>query len=141
MNAEVILEIPTRVDYLSLVRVVVAAAAATDPTSKDERLEDLRVAVSEAATNAMRAQREAGVDDPIRIRCRMEGPVIEVMVEDQGGGFDPEALKPLPPVESPERLLFDHGLGISLIRRLMDETDFRSSSGGTSVRLVVDTSA
>lgn len=140
MSDEVVLEIPTRVDYLSLVRVVIAAAASTDPLSRDDRVEDLRLAVSEAATNAIRAQRSIGNDDPIRISCRVEGPVVEVSIRDHGGGFDPESLSPLPPVESPERLLFDSGLGVSLMRRLADETEFSSDDRGTTVRLVIDTS-
>ena len=139
MSDEIRLEIPTRTDYLALVRVVVAAVAATDPSSRDERIDDLRIAVSEATTNAIRAQRAAGVHDRIRIRCRAVGSRVEVVVEDRGGGFDPEALLPLPPVESPERLQFDSGLGVPLMRRLADEADIRSDESGTSVRLVVDT--
>ncbi|MCB1248865.1 MAG: ATP-binding protein, partial [Acidimicrobiales bacterium] len=52
---EVQLEIPARPEYLTLARQVVAAAAALEPTFADERIDDLRIAVSEAATNAIEA--------------------------------------------------------------------------------------
>jgi len=42
-----------------------------------------------------------------------------------------------PPVTDPERLNFERGLGIPLIRTLVDDVEFDSSAGGTSVRLTV----
>ena len=42
-----------------------------------------------------------------------------------------------PPVTDPERLDFERGLGIPLMRALTDEAAFESSPGGTTVRLVV----
>ena len=42
-----------------------------------------------------------------------------------------------PPVTDPERLNFERGLGIPLIRTLVDEVEFDSSGDGTSVRLTI----
>ena len=48
---------------------------------------------------------------------------VEVLVEDRGGGFDPDALQPLPPVESSGRLQFESGLGVpNDIDRLKQQT-------------------
>ena len=55
MTTGITLEIPAKAEYLSLVRAVVVSAAALDPAVKDQRLEDLRLAVSEATTNAIRS--------------------------------------------------------------------------------------
>ena len=43
----------------------------------------------------------------------------------------------LPDAESPKRLEHESGLGISLMRRLADETTIETSVDGTVVRLVV----
>ena len=44
-----------------------------------------------------------------------------------------------PPPTQPERLSYERGLGIPLMRALADQVEFRSEGGGTTVRLVIDT--
>ena len=87
--AEVQLDIPARVEYLALARQVVAAAAEVEPRFRDERIDDLRLAVSEATTNAIESHADLSSDDRILIRCNLDDERIEVQVLDQGGGFDP----------------------------------------------------
>ena len=58
---------------------------------------------------------------------------LEVCIADSGGGFDPNLLPEHPPVTDPDRLNFERGLGIPLIRSLVDEARFDSASGGTKV--------
>ena len=141
MTDEVVLRVPAKADYVALVRVVLAAAAAIDPESRDERIDDLRIAVSEAVTNAVVAHRDAGTDSHIEIRCISEGHTVEITVRDRGPGFDPDTIFVLPDVEDPERLKFEHGLGIPLMRRLVDHTDIETYDDGMLVRLVMDTAA
>ncbi len=137
---EVILRVPAKSDYVALVRVVLAAAAAIDPDSRSDRVEDLRVAVSEAVTNAVEAHKAAGTDSHIEVHCFTEGNHVEVTVRDRGPGFDPDSLPVMPDPASPERLFFEDGLGIPLMKRLVDKTDIETSGDGTLVRLVIDTS-
>ena len=59
------------------------------------------------------------------------------LVVDQGHGFDPDDLLIHPPPTDPDRLNFERGLGIPLIRILVDDVEFRSSPQGTTVRMVV----
>lgn len=139
--AEVELEIPARPEYLSLARQVVAAAAALEPTFRDERIDDLRVAVSEATTNAIEAHADMSSDERIVIRCNLGDDRIEVEVVDQGLGFDAGEVLAVPDAASPSRLDFERGLGIPLMRVLADEADITSDEGGTAVRLVVYTPA
>ena len=70
---EVVLEIPARPEYVALARQVVAAAAAVEPTFRDERIDDLRIAVSEATTNAIEAHADLSSDERVVIRCDL-GP-------------------------------------------------------------------
>lgn len=134
---EIVLEVPARTEFLSLVRVVVAAAAEIEPGLESERIEDLRMAVSEAATNAMEAHDVGGVEDRIRIQCNLADDEVAVVVHDQGTGFDPEGITPLPDPDEPERLLHENGLGVHLMQLLADESEISSSPEGTDVRLVV----
>jgi len=136
---EVRLEIPARVDYLGLARQVVAAAAAVEPTFRDERIDDLRVAVSEATTNAIEAHVHFGSDERILIRCNLDDDRIEVAVLDQAGGFDPAGVTAAPEATATDRLEFERGLGLPLMRSLADETAIESTDDGTIVRLVVYT--
>lgn len=134
---EVVLEIPASPRYLYLVRAVVAATASVDARISAQRIADLRVAVSEAATNAVVAHSRTGTDERVSVRCRLDETHLEVEVSDRGQGFDEAALPALPEVETPDRLLHESGLGVPLMRVLTDETEIRSGAGGTSVRMVV----
>ncbi len=139
--AEVELDIPARAEYIALARQVVAAAASVEPTFRRERLDDLRIAVSEATTNAMQALAHLSPHERITIRCNMAADRVEVEVIDEGGGFDPETTKGPPDPSHPDRLDWERGLGLPIMRELADETEIRSSASGTAVRLVVYKSA
>jgi serine/threonine-protein kinase RsbW len=134
------LAIPARAEYLALVRAVVAAAAALDPGLGTERIDDLRLAVSEATTNAIEAHATLGSDERITIRCDLAKDRIEVEVQDHGVGFDPKAVDATGPVDDPRRIDNEGGFGIPLMRVLADEMKIRSLEDGTAVRLVVYTS-
>lgn len=140
VSEEVILRVPAKADYIALVRVVLAAAAAIDPDSRDDRVDDLRIAVSEAVTNAVEAHKAGGTDSHIEVRCFTSGHQVEVTVRDRGPGFDPDSVEAAPDAEDPQRLLWESGLGFTLMRKLVDRTDIQTSDDGTLVRLVIDTS-
>jgi serine/threonine-protein kinase RsbW len=134
---EVRLEIPARPEYLGLARQVVAAAAAIEATFRPDRIDDLRVVVSEATTNAIEAHADLDRDERIVIRCNLDAEQIEVEVVDHGAGFDPTGLGDMPDPNDPDRLDLEGGLGIPLLRVLADEAEIRSGEHGTAVRLVV----
>jgi serine/threonine-protein kinase RsbW len=131
------LEIPARAEFVALARLVVSAMASSDTELPDERIDDLKIAVSEACTNAIEAHGAIDTVERVLVRCRAHHDRLEVDVEDRGEGFDPSTLPDHPPVTDPDRLKFERGLGIPLIRALVDEVDFSSSDGGTAVRIVM----
>jgi serine/threonine-protein kinase RsbW len=131
------LEIPPRAEYIAIARLVVSSLASSRRALGDERIDDLKLAVSEACTNAIEAQGGASDGDNVRIRVWEGLDQLDVAVEDRGPGFDPDALPPHPPVTDPERLNFERGLGIPLIRSLVDRVEFRTSPEGTSVVMTV----
>ena len=117
--AEIHLEIPPRLDYLAVVRLVVATAAALDPPLPESRLDDLRLAVTEACSNAIKAHRPEADGDPVVISCHLEDERFRVDIEDRGPGFDPDALDALPDPTDPKRLQHESGLGVPLILSLI----------------------
>jgi serine/threonine-protein kinase RsbW len=76
---EVELRLPPDAALVGLVRLVVIAAARLAGMG-GERVEDLKIAVSEAATNAIRAQSRRGSDDPVVIRFGRSGEAFAVTV-------------------------------------------------------------
>lgn len=131
------LRIPPRTDHLALVRFVVANTARIGAVLADRRIDDLRLAVSEACANALDAQLAADSDVPIAISIEVEEEVVAVTVTDHAGGFAIEDVDPLPPATDPGRLRHERGLGIPLMRSLVDELTFTPTGDGTTVRLVV----
>lgn len=133
----VAIEIPARADFVSFARVVVASAAEMWPDMAAERIEDLKLAVSEATTNAINAQSKVGSDERIRIVCHLSDDQITVVIHDHGAGFDSGDVPQLPEPEHPDRLLHESGLGLHLMAMLTDESEVSSDGEGTDVKLVV----
>ena len=135
--AEIRLEIPPRLDYLAVVRLVVATAASLDPPLPESRLDDLRLAVTEACSNAIKAHRPEAADQPVIVACHLDEDRFQVDIRDRGPGFDPDALSALPEATDPTRLQHESGLGITLIRVLTDEVTFQPAGDGTIVSMTL----
>jgi serine/threonine-protein kinase RsbW len=131
------LEVPARPEFIAIVRMVVASLATARRNLADDRIDDLKLAVSEACTNAMEAHRAVGTDRSVLVQVWEAAERVEVRVDDYGPGFDPDSLPDHPPVTDPERLNFERGLGIPLIRILVDEVRFVPTGAGTMVRMTL----
>ena len=134
MDLSLELQVPSRTEYIAVVRLVVASLVSARRSVAAERIDDLKLAVSEACTNAIEANMESSDGEPPVVVRVWEAPErLEVCIADSGPGFDPEMLPEHPPVTDPDRLNFERGLGIPLIRTLVDDVRFESGPQGTSV--------
>jgi serine/threonine-protein kinase RsbW len=133
------LDVPSSPEYIAVVRLVVASVASSRRALADERVDDLKLAVSEACTNAIEANRAVRPSAPVHVEIWESPDRLEVSIEDSGPGFDPNKLEFPPPITDPQRLNFERGLGIPLIRTLVDSAVFvrRRTGRGTSVRMTV----
>ena len=92
---------------------------------------DIETALREALANAVihgngeNSYKRVYVD----CRCYIDGEV-SITVRDEGQGFNSEEVAN---PTTPEKLLFTHGRGIYLMKRLMDEVSFED--GGSVVRM------
>lgn len=137
IDEAVVLRVPARAEHLALIRLVVTSMAEALAQLAGNRLDDLRLAVSEACANAVEAYGRVGRPGAeVVVRCHAVPGRVEVEVHDEAGGFDPGRLEPHPPVETPERLHHERGLGVPLMRELA-EAEFRAEGNGTTVRLVI----
>ena len=126
---------PAACRALDVVRTVIATTAGIDPLLPEQRVADLRLAVSEACANAIHAHQRAHTTEMVQVRCSVDDKRVTVEIQDRGG-FDPEALaprrhRPRPP---PARAR----PGIPLMRALADEIDIRAVDDGTIVSLVLN---
>ncbi|MBI30569.1 MAG: hypothetical protein CL519_04490 [Actinobacteria bacterium] len=138
MTGEIELSIPVRVDYVQLVRAVVGSLAATNPELSTARIADLRLVVSEALTNAIRAQEKNSISERLSVLCKLTDSAIEVEVRDNATGFDVDLIRDLPPTESPERLQHERGLGLSIMREMSDGLEIKSGPDGTVVHMTIN---
>jgi anti-sigma regulatory factor (Ser/Thr protein kinase) len=139
MGDRIELEIPARTEFLAMVRAIITLVAETGSKLPGARIDDLRLAVTEAFANAIDAERRKPDDDrrSVVVRCDLDPDFVAVEVHDEGGGFDPDELEPHPDVTKPARLQFERGLGIPLMRELTDQLEFRREGNGTTVRFVL----
>lgn len=135
------IRIPPRTEYLAMVRGLVSDVVAREAGVDVQRLEDLRLAVSEAVTNAIAAHGRLRIEDPITVRCLPSPGRVEIQVHDRGGGFDPTRVPEPPGPDDPRRLSTEKGMGLWLMRIMSDDHAIASSRRGTEVRLVVHTSS
>lgn len=120
--AEVELEVPTDVAYVGLARLVVTTAA-RKAGMDDARVEDLKIAVSEATTNAILARQELGKEDPVVLSFGPRDTRFEVTIRDTGPAFEPDASHDDIAggnSDAPD----SSGLGVTVIRGLTDHVDF-----------------
>lgn len=114
-----------------------AATLARQAGCAEETVFDVKLAVSEACTNAVQAHERTGVDSPIRIEVTESDDVLSYEIADGGGGLDTT-----PPDEPAEVFKHaaesgGHGMGLAVIRALFPDAEFNSSSSGTVVRFAL----
>ena len=140
MTDEIEISIPVRVDYVQLVRAVVGSLAATNPELSTARIADLRLVISEALTNAIRAQEKNSIAERLTVLCKLTDLAVEVEVRDKATGFEVDSIPDLPPTESPERLQHERGLGLSIMREMSDGLEIKSGPDGTVVHMTINSS-
>lgn len=133
IEGRVEIDIPSRVDLVAVVRMVVAAATNAVGALQGERLDDLRWVTSEATTNAIEANLSAAEEGRVRITCEVGNGVVRLSVRDQGPGM-PEHYE-VPDITDPDRLLIEGAFGLPLMERLASACRFVSAATGTTVNM------
>ena len=94
-------------------------------------LDEVRLALREALNNAVRHGSRLDPRKRVQLTCRYDGKNgLELVVRDEGGGFDPAKV---PDPTQPENLERFSGRGIYMIRQVMDKVEFRDR--GREIRM------
>jgi serine/threonine-protein kinase RsbW len=127
-GATVRLTIPARAEYITLCRLALTGIARLRPLS-EEVLADLKLALTEAASNSVRHAYTEESPGVVEISYRLLPDRLVIEVTDEGGGFDPSGADGSP------RDLSEGGLGIAIIRAIADEVEIAAQPGGKGSRL------
>lgn len=127
-----VLELDSLPENVGVARLMVAMLAAQADFTVAE-VDEVKLAVSEAVTNAVVHGYGSAPGHTVRLEVVLEGGLLNVVVEDQGRGIDNVELAMQPAVSSdPDRM----GLGFCFMESHMDSLHVESTPGrGTRVSM------
>ena len=123
------LKLPAESENLDIIRRFIAGIAANMGFS-DEDVYQTELAVDEASANVVKhayVQNE-GDEEQIIVTVRRKSDRIVITIADRGKGFDPNQIE-APDMDRYLREMRKGGLGVHLIKTIMDEVDFRMQPG------------
>ncbi|RLL42146.1 anti-sigma B factor RsbW [Oceanobacillus piezotolerans] len=131
-NFELIeMKVPAKAEYVGVVRLSLSGIANRMGFSYED-IEDLKIALSEAITNAVTHAYEEEENSGIAIAFGIYEDRLEIMVADHGGSFDLDEIKnntgPYKENDSIETVR-EGGFGLFLINALMDEVQINNNDG------------
>ena len=129
------LHIPSVMGY-EKIAMECAASIAKKMGFTEDRIEDLKTAVSEACLNAIEHGNKMDTSSKVGITLTVEESRLQVAVKDEGKGFHGA---PLPRIENKiEGKDNPRGWGIFLIKNLVNEVTFEPSpEGGNVVNMII----
>lgn len=127
------IRVPCKPEYVRTVRRTIAEFAESINMPKSA-VEEVEIAASEAVANIVRhAYTDAGSRiPPVRVKCFHSDDSLTVEVIDKGRGFAAPPPEVVPEIDMNR----DGGMGIILMKLLMDRVNYDSRpSGGTRIRM------
>ena len=116
-----------------------AATVARQLGCPEDSVLDVKIAISEACTNAVQAHVDRGVEDPVRLKVEEQSQRLVYEVSDAGHGVEvPSDAPPEIFRRAVESGTDDEGMGLALIRALFPSAEFEPQDDGTVVRFGVD---
>jgi serine/threonine-protein kinase RsbW len=126
--------IPSELGYEKIPMAAAATVAHRMGFSQD-RIDDLKTAVSEAVTNAIEHGNQSNVDIKVMVELKIQDKSLTLNVVDQGK-------QPIPAIadvdgEFERQPGYPRGWGMFLIKRLVDEMVVSTKPGRNEVRMVI----
>lgn len=125
------MKVPAKPEYVGVVRLSISGIASRMGFTYED-IEDLKVALSEAITNAVTHAYYKEDDGEVTVGFGVFENRLEIMVADRGGSFDLNDIKdeigPYQQSESVEDLR-EGGFGLFLIDALMDKVEINNDYG------------
>jgi serine/threonine-protein kinase RsbW len=122
-------------EFLDEIREFVGGVARQGGFS-DKDVYNIQLATDEAASNMIEHSYEHIPDGVIDLSCGMEGDHIRIVLIDYGEPFDPSVI-PLPDLKADLSDRKIGGLGIFLMRKLMDEVHYEPRPDKSNVLTMI----
>lgn len=125
------MKLPAKPEYVGVIRLSVSGIANRMGFTYED-IEDLKVAISEAMTNATTHAYEENEGGEVTVGFGVYADRLEVMVADHGGSFNlSDVKKQTGPYQQSEPIenLREGGFGLFLIDALMDKVEIKSGYG------------
>ena len=127
------LKLESKIDSVDAVELIVQGLAREAGFGPDD-IDHLGMAVRESMVNAITHGNGYNKEKSVYFTVRSEGGTLEISIQDEGEGFDPNAV---PDPTAPENLLKTSGRGLLLMNALVDEFHVGPAKPrGTRVTLV-----
>lgn len=135
---EMNLSVPCTAEFVGVIRLAISGVASRMNFTVED-IEDIKVSISEACTNAIQHAYTNGQDtekQKIAINTLIYPEKLEIRIEDFGEGFDTSILNNKN-LHEKSKEKFGLGLGITFIKSLMDDSKVESKIGkGTTVTMM-----
>ena len=118
------LQYTAKFEYLDEIREFVGTIAREGGFSGKD-VYNIQLATDEAASNIIEHAYDGVTDGLLELSCGMEGDAIKIILIDHGEPYDPDSI-PMPDLKADLSERKIGGLGIVLMRKLMDEVHYES---------------
>jgi serine/threonine-protein kinase RsbW len=125
------LDIPAKAEYVSLGRLALAGLLRSRGYSEDA-VADLKLALTEACSNSVRHAYDHD-DGQVHLEFTVHHDRVTLLIHDEGNGFHEQDVDCPECKTIPEIGLSEGGMGISIIRAVVDDFDLRKPDGGGTV--------
>ncbi len=133
-NEQLHFTIPSQTQYLHDVREFITNAATTFGFNEDET-HNIVLAVDEACTNIIEHSYQYAKDKKIVIDVFLKKNSLEIIITDTGKKFEPDTI-PTPNLEEYIQQRKQGGLGLFLIKKIMDTVEFSFQENKNILRMV-----
>lgn len=127
------ISVPASTAYISAVRDFVGLYA-NQFGFTDREVDEVRLAVDEAYTNVIKHAYQFDDNQRVLISIGAVNDEFWVSITDQGRAFNPEQYSE-PDIKERIRLKKRGGVGVYLIRRLMDAVEYNNMGGTNEIRM------
>lgn len=132
-RTELRLDVPSDVAMVGEAVELISDACLTGVLSRRRVRFNLRTALAEAITNAILYGNGQDPAKHVRVRVELGPHAVRIHVEDDGTGFDADAV---PDPTTPDRLSREDGRGLFVMRHLVDQVSFNDRGNGVCLTLM-----
>jgi len=126
--------IPSSTSYLSDVRDFVEMNGSTIGLDQ-KTIAHISLAVDEACTNIIKHAYDNSIDNEILIRIKTNKKLFSITLKDNGKHFNPSLIAD-PNIAESQKMKKGGGLGMFLMKKLMDEVKYKAKNNGNELLLI-----